>query len=370
MPCWVEDMTLAEAAEKFDIFNSESKKPSAYDHFKVGVAYGEPHQTAIKRAFDKLGLVGAETASYGNGRPGEVAALGACKTIVTGGYRERKDLPEQERWEAASDRLVEVLEVMRQAYTTPEAHDADMIQAVARLRAQNGAMTSATRAHLVKTISSCPVSVWRSKAQTVAENSGGSQGGSVSRAIAIAGLVATEHNKSAPSQDAMLNTPSAKTESTVSAGRRPGPGRAAAVRCRPVLGVLRASSAPVAAGRSTKAEIGQYSIEWAGDACPRPTSPSPRRPVVSSGATAPAAGLREIHAAQLRVPLCRGGTSHSQRLVRRQVTARRSTPVAVSRATADSEDGDPSCRSCSWSATATPRPCTARWWCAMCATSR
>jgi len=211
MACWVEDMTLAEAAEKFDIFNSESKKPSAYDHFKVGVAYGEPHQTAIKRAFDKLGLVGAETASYGNGRPGEVAALGACKTIVTGGYRERKDLPEQERWGAASDRLVEVLEIMRQAYTTPEAHDADMIQAVARLRAQNGVMTSATRAHLVKTISSFPVSVWRSKAQTVAENSGGSQGGSVSRAIAIAGLVATEHNASAPNQDAMLHTPSAKT---------------------------------------------------------------------------------------------------------------------------------------------------------------
>ena len=50
MPCWVEDLTLAEAAEKFDIFNSESKKPSPYDHYKVGIAYHEPHQTAIKRA--------------------------------------------------------------------------------------------------------------------------------------------------------------------------------------------------------------------------------------------------------------------------------------------------------------------------------
>src|SRR5437870_4110064 len=29
MPCWVEDLTEAEAAERFDIFNSESKKPSA-----------------------------------------------------------------------------------------------------------------------------------------------------------------------------------------------------------------------------------------------------------------------------------------------------------------------------------------------------
>src|SRR4051812_24192082 len=104
MPCWVEDMTLAEAAEKFDIFNSESKKPSAYDHYKVGVAYGQPYQTAIKKALDALGLVGAETSSYGNGNPGEVAALVACKNVVDGGYRENKNLPEAERWQAGTDR--------------------------------------------------------------------------------------------------------------------------------------------------------------------------------------------------------------------------------------------------------------------------
>jgi hypothetical protein len=34
-------MTEAETADKLDIVNSESKKPTAYDHDKVGIAYGE-----------------------------------------------------------------------------------------------------------------------------------------------------------------------------------------------------------------------------------------------------------------------------------------------------------------------------------------
>jgi hypothetical protein len=208
MPCWVEDMTLAEAAEKFDIFNSESKKPSPFDHYKVGVAYGEPHQTAIKRALDALGLVGAETSSYGNGRPGEVAALVACKNVALGGYRASKDLPEPDRWQAASDRLVEVLEILRDAYTTADAHDGDMIQAVARVRAQNGVMSEDTRSHFVETISELTSAKWRSLAQSVQEASG-SQGGSQSRANFIATLLATEHNKTA-SKTAMLSTPASK----------------------------------------------------------------------------------------------------------------------------------------------------------------
>jgi hypothetical protein len=208
MPCWVEDMTLAEAAEKFDIFNSESKKPSPFDHYKVGVAYGEPHQTAIKRALDTLGLVGAESSSYGNGVPGEVAALVACKNVVVGGYRERKDLPDPARWEAGTDRLIEVLQILREAYTTAEAHDADMIQAVARIRAQNGVMSDDTQEHLIKTIGGLTAATWRSMAQNVQEASG-SQGGSQSRANFIATLLATEHNKTA-TKSAMLATPVSK----------------------------------------------------------------------------------------------------------------------------------------------------------------
>jgi hypothetical protein len=215
MPCWVEDMSLAEAAEKFDIFNSESKKPSPYDHFKVGVAYGEPSQTAIKRAFDQLGLVGAETSSYGNGQPGEVAALIACKHVVMGGFRENKDLPEPARWDAGSDRLVEVLRLLRDAYTTADAHDADMVQAVARVRAQNGAMSEDTRTHFIETIADMPAARWRSMAQQVQEASG-SQGGSQSRANFIATLLATEHNKTA-AKTAMLTTPASKFSSTVAA---------------------------------------------------------------------------------------------------------------------------------------------------------
>jgi hypothetical protein len=215
MPCWVEDMTLAEAAEKFDIFNSESKKPSPYDHYKVGIAYGEPHQTAIKRAFDQIGVVGAETSSYGNGEPGEVAALVACKNVVVGGYKERKDLPEDERWEAGSDRLVEVLEILRDAYDTADAHDGDMIQAVARVRAQNGAIADEARAHLVQMIGTIGSAQWRSMAQNVQEASG-SQGGSQSRANFIATLIATEHNRTA-AKSAVLTTPASKISVKVAA---------------------------------------------------------------------------------------------------------------------------------------------------------
>jgi hypothetical protein len=208
LPCWVEDMSEAEAAEKFDIFNSESKKPSAYDHYKVGVAYGEPYQTAIKRTLDSLGLIGGETSSYGNGAPGEVAALAACKRVIDGAYKQNRELAEGERWGRASERLAEVLEILRTAYSDETAHDADMLQAVARLRTQHGELSDATRRHLINTISSATAARWRSLAQSNIEASG-SQGGSVSRANFIATLLATEHNKTAPA-GAELETALAK----------------------------------------------------------------------------------------------------------------------------------------------------------------
>jgi hypothetical protein len=198
IPCWVEDMSEAEAAEKFDIFNSESKKPSAYDHYKVGIAYEEPHQTAIKAALDSLGLVGAETSSYGNGEPGQVAALAACKRVVDGAYKEHKQLDSPaERWERASERLAEVIALLRDAYTDETAHDADMIQAVARLRTQHGELAPEVGRHLVKTIGSYTVRQWRDLATRNIQDTG-SQGGSTSRANFIATLLVTEHNRTAP----------------------------------------------------------------------------------------------------------------------------------------------------------------------------
>lgn len=197
LPCWVEDMTEAEAAEKFDIFNSESKKPTAFDHYKVGVAYAEPHQVAIKKGLDQLGLIGGETSSYGNGEPGVVAALASCKRIIQGTFKASKLGDEQKRWDEASDRLAEVLSIMRDAYTDETAHDADMMQAVNRLRVQHGVFSPETRRHLVNVLGTATVARWRSMAQSVQEASG-SQGGSVSRANFIATLLATEHNKSAP----------------------------------------------------------------------------------------------------------------------------------------------------------------------------
>jgi hypothetical protein len=211
LPCWVEDMSEAEAAEKFDIFNSESKKPTPYDHYKVGIAYGEPHQTAIKAALDSLGLVGAETSSYGNGDPGQVAALTACRRVVDGAFKEHKHLETpSERWPKASERLAEVIALLRDAYTDETAHDADMIQAVARLRTQHGQLSAAARRHLVNTIGSYTTKQWRDLATRNIENTG-SQGGSVSRANFIATLLVTEHNRSAPPgadlQTALSKTP-------------------------------------------------------------------------------------------------------------------------------------------------------------------
>lgn len=206
IPCWVEPMSEAEAAEKFDIFNSESKKPTPYDHYKVGIAYGEPHQTAIKRALDSLGLEGGEKSSYGNGEPGKVAALVACKRVVTGAYKSHRELGgDPQRWQLSSDRLAEVIGILRDAYTDEDAHDADMIQAVARLRTQHGSFSQKTRRHFVNTIGSATAGRWRSLAQSDMENAGGSQGGSESRANFIATLLATEHNGSAP-QGAELRT--------------------------------------------------------------------------------------------------------------------------------------------------------------------
>jgi hypothetical protein len=205
IPCWVEELTEAEAAEKFDIFNSESKKPTAYDHYKVGIAYGEPFQTAIKRALDDLGLVGGETSSYGNGEPGQVAALAACKRVIDGAYKEHKEMGEDpKRWEIASERLAEVLSILRDAYTDETAHDADMLQAVARLRTQHGEFSASARRHLVNVISSATAARWRSIAQGNIEASG-SQGGSASRANFIATILATEHNRNA-SKAAELHT--------------------------------------------------------------------------------------------------------------------------------------------------------------------
>jgi len=213
LPCWVEDLTEAEAAERFDIFNSESKKPSAYDHYKVGIAYDEPHQTAIKRALDSLLLVGADgISSYGNGEPGEVSALATCKRIVQGAYREHKTLPEGERWEAASDRLAEVLGILRDAYTDSTAHDGDMMTAVARLRSTHGDMSEETRRHLVATLASATVPRWRSLANTLKDTAGGSE----SRGNFVAQLVATEHNRSAP-DNAKLRTPMSKDQAVPAA---------------------------------------------------------------------------------------------------------------------------------------------------------
>jgi hypothetical protein len=77
-----------------------------------------------------------------------------------------------------------------------------LLTAVARIRAQHGALSEEVRRHLVDTLASATVARWRSMAATLKDNSGGSE----SRGNFVAQLVATEHNKSAP-EEAKLRTP-------------------------------------------------------------------------------------------------------------------------------------------------------------------
>lgn len=106
------------------------------------------------------------------------------------------------------------------AYTDDTAHDADMIQAVARLRAQHGQLSQAARHHLVNTIQTATAALWRPTAQRVQEASGG-QGGSASRANTIAGLIATDHNKKASATPSWI--PPSRGPSLTLAGSRGRP---------------------------------------------------------------------------------------------------------------------------------------------------
>ena len=196
IPCWVEKMTQAEAAEKFDIFNSESKKPTPYDHYKVGIAYGEPYQTAIKRALDRLGSSAGRprataTASPGSGGARRLQARdrrrvqGSTRTSTNetnGGARPR----------TGSGRSCRSCATRTRTRRARRRHDAGRSSACAR----STASSDAVRKHLVNLIGS-PRRRWRSIAQGIIGASG-SQGGSVSRANFIATSWRTEHNRSAP----------------------------------------------------------------------------------------------------------------------------------------------------------------------------
>lgn len=134
-PCYVKDMTLEGAAQAFLAFNKDSMKPSAFARYQVGVRAGEHSALAMKRAFELVPVSPSpSTSSYGDDSvPGDFGAIAAAERIVTTAYREEGD------WEKASDLLAWCIAMGRLAYPqhghpgTAHGHDADIIQAIARI---------------------------------------------------------------------------------------------------------------------------------------------------------------------------------------------------------------------------------------------
>jgi hypothetical protein len=134
-PCYVRPMTVEEAAQAFLAFNKDSMKPSAFARYAVGVRAGEKPALAMKRAFEKIPVMPNQSASsFGdNGSPGDFSAIAAAERIVTTAYKAEGD------WDKASDLLAWCVTMGRRAYPqhghtgTAHGHDADIIQAIARI---------------------------------------------------------------------------------------------------------------------------------------------------------------------------------------------------------------------------------------------
>jgi len=134
-PCYVRDMNVEEAAQAFLAFNKDSMKPSAFARFQVGVRAGEKSAIAMKRAFEMVPVIPNQSVStYGDENvPGDFAAIAAAERIVMTAYKAEGD------WDGAGDLLAWCITIGRRAYPqhghagTAHGHDADIIQAIARI---------------------------------------------------------------------------------------------------------------------------------------------------------------------------------------------------------------------------------------------
>jgi hypothetical protein len=185
-PTFIRKMTMAEAAQEFLSENRDAKLPLFYWQYRVGLVAREPVMLAIEDALDALGLEAGTSASYGNGVPGQVAALKACERIVSSHIKLGKS------YDQASAKLAYVIGMCREAYADKSAHSADMMQAVNRLYRDNTTKltTKTNRARLVQTVGRASVDAWNSQATSQRK-----LGGSESRSTYIAYFVGREYNK-------------------------------------------------------------------------------------------------------------------------------------------------------------------------------
>jgi len=218
-PCYVREMTVEEAAKAFLALNKDSMKPSAFARFQVGVRAGEPAALAVKNALELIPLNPNPSAStFGdpdNGDPGDFAAFAAAERIVTQVYKTEAD------WGRASELLAWSLRMGRRAYPqhgqpgAAHGHDADMIQAIARIGMGNPLVidddkregnlarainrwagnTTATQ-KLWKRNQKMEPSHWKVELMSKTKNHGGSS----SRGNVLASLIVTNHNRDSKPQ--------------------------------------------------------------------------------------------------------------------------------------------------------------------------
>lgn len=211
-PCYVKEMTLEGAAQAFLAFNKDSMKPSAFSRYMVGVRAGEPAALAVKAALEMIPLTPNPSASpYGDdGTPGDFAAFAAAERIVLKTYAAEPD------WDKASELLAWSIGIGRRAYPqhgqpgAAHGHDADMIQAIARIGADNPlVLGDDTREHnlaraintwlgtgdlntkLFKTGATMEPSHWKIELMRETKNHGGSS----SRGQVLAKLLVRNHNR-------------------------------------------------------------------------------------------------------------------------------------------------------------------------------
>lgn len=200
-------MTMVQAAEAFHAYNNLSKRPNPYENYRVGLFADTPYCVAIERATKAIGLDVSESSTRS-----AIGSVTACQRIVeTAKAKALADgtitgdpndpAVEDAAWQFGSDRLRDVLVLTREMYVkgTSEdhrAHDADLIQAVARIWDLNpGKLGNGARSRFISKASLRSVPEWRYLAQQHEKMHSLSYGGSESRAISIARLMCEAHNK-------------------------------------------------------------------------------------------------------------------------------------------------------------------------------
>jgi len=210
-PCYVREMTLEDAAKAFLAFNKDSMKPSAFSRYVVGVRAGEHVALAMKRAFELVPVSpNPSLSTFGNGEPGDFAAIAAAERITTNAYKADGD------WDKASDLLGWCITMGRRTYTqhghpgTAYGHDADIIQAIAAIGMLNPLVidddqrehnlaraintwlgTGERNTKLFKYGQKMEPSHWKVALVDATKNLGGSS----SRGQALAKLLVTNHNR-------------------------------------------------------------------------------------------------------------------------------------------------------------------------------